>query len=88
MEATQFLLSLRTAYLHNRTFPAMYLTFFVSSHIFSQFMKEGKNNGRVQEEEIPVWALFLRYNIRIKEDAGLSKLEVKVIEGKHEWESR
>ena len=88
-DATQFLLSLRKAYLKNRLYPAEYLTFYISAQMFSQYIKEVSARMKFVSNDLG-WeprTKYLLQSVRVKENIVLHLLEVNIVEGRRDWES-
>lgn len=90
INATQFLLSLRSSYLKGNMFPPEYITFYVSPTVFKDYMRETEATARILPNDIPPEYRQVRYlvrGIRVRESIGLHGLETTVKEGRYHWES-
>ena len=88
-DATQFLLSLRKAYLKDRPNPAEYLTFYVSATVFKQYTTEAEACARYLEPMPPKQYCQYKYfvqRIRVKENPVLHTFETNIVEGRRDWE--
>ena len=89
INATQFLLSLRSSYLKGNMFPPEYITFYVSPIVFKDFIKELESNdwkGNPSPNGAP-YTKYLVRGIRVRESIGLHGLETTIKEGRYHWES-
>ena len=84
LSVTEFLLSIRSAYKSARLFLPEYLTFYVSSEIFNQYMNETKATANIILDSAPT--KYMLKQIRVKEDERLSGMGIRIVEGEKAWQ--
>ena len=87
--ATEFLLSIRSAYKSARMFLPEYLTIFVSPATFQQYCNETKANARVfpgSDQDVPYREKYMLRQIRVREDSRLADMGIRITENKKDWE--
>lgn len=88
--ATEFLLSIRSAYKSARLFLPEFLTFFVSPVTYKQYCDETKSNARVfpgSDQDVSYRAVkYMLRQIRVREDCRLSDLGIRITENRKDWE--
>ena len=85
--ATEFLSSVRSLYRQLRFILPDHLTFLVSPEVFQEYVEETESLARVLPDNKLTRTKYLLTNIRVKEDKSLTGLGVRIVEGKHEWET-
>ena len=83
-EALNFLHSLRNAYIRGSIIHPNYLTFYISSKVFTKFLESFKyRDYRLCPGEPP---RYMFREVMVKEDRSLVGLESRVVEGKNNWD--
>ena len=90
IEATKFLLSLRSAFLQRSPFQPKYVTFFVSDEVFNVYMKETEATTKLCPSDGPdAFRMPTRYflrTIRVRPDNSIVGLGSRVSESRNDYE--